>query len=217
MRRCSGRKPRAPGLRTRRPGVRSRLGWPACFQQEARLHRRGSARVESRTTRKTDFLPGSASSTWSRPDLRPPREVDRRRNPGLRVDSSSVLLRDRHPPGRLEVPRPPAPLEAWAARCQPARPSGARNLDKTPGSQGCCARSGRRSRPLRETRKHRLRQAYSRSAPQTGAGGGWDPGGPRVTARGAHRSAPAARNPPRGLPRKAPRWAYRAGQNPASS
>jgi len=177
MRRCSGRKPRAPGLRTRRPGERSRLGWPACFRQEARLLRRGSARAEIRTIRKTDFLPGCASSTSSRPDLRPPREVDRRRNPGPPVDSPSSPLRSRLLLGRLEAARPPVRLEAWAARCQPARPSGARNLDKTPGSQGCCARSGRRSRPLRETLKHRLRQAYSRSAPQTGAGRGGSPSG----------------------------------------
>ena len=53
--------------------------------------------------------------------------------------------------------------------------------------------------------------------PKREPGGAGAPGGPPVTARGPHRSAPAARNPPRGPPGKAPRWAYRAGQNPASS
>ena len=40
---------------------------------------------------------------------------------------------------------------ASGARARPAMPGVARNLGRMRDSRGCCARSGRRSRPLRET------------------------------------------------------------------
>jgi hypothetical protein len=171
-RRCSGCTPHEP-VRWKQLAAAASQARLACSPLARRSLPRAWASNAIRTKRRIGFRPDCGWSRWSRPALPPavPGE-DRMRKQALRDEPPFARRRApcRPPHDRWEGARHPGRWEAWAARCQPARPSGARNLDKTPGSQGCCARSGRRSRPLRETLKHRLRQAYSRADPLSSRG-----------------------------------------------